>query len=1224
MTIHAQPRLGAPRQRRWTAAVTVLATLFVTLLGTMLTAPAASAAEYPAGEWGTYNGASTHWGNILVDGTYGYCVDPGVTPPSSLDRSKANRVCGKTDADGTPDKAAQMAYLLARYQKTTDTAVAASVSQFARAQYNPDIPITHQGTYDRIVAEAVRNSGPRDVLVQVDADKLTVGYGLVRAGESTGDTAHFADGFTATLTITTPNATFAGGAQSVTVTTGTAMGSVGLVPRHPLIADEPVTVSMAVKDVPESCYLLYAQGATQRIAVPLATTVAGEATGKPAETKWQPKVSSQLDQTALTAGATTVVDKVRAEAVGGTQWPVSQWADAIQTQPKTYFPLVASGEIVRAPVPPAASAVLPDGAVVLPGGPTLVTLPGPGVWAAADVPLPANPGSGHYSLRWCLDAAYQGEYAKYLPKGGPFCDDYFSATERFTVPMRIAVASTLPDQYQPKGTAPDDTITLSLPDAADQWISGADGKPVAVKVEGVYYAGSASSFTLADTPPADAAVLGAASVNVTLPTSGREPVTVKAPAGFTVPTSQYGVWVWRIDKDHQTGQAKPLVAASVADKFGQRLETHVTQMELAIGSHVKDETIPEPAGDATVQVCDTVWVDHGSPTDLWLNQWGTDKPLEVIVNGRLHHSAVPAAQTTRLDNGVPAVEEWELTFTAAGKNHAQTVCHPVGYGDYGAYGFQWRIDLANQPDATTDYLAKGATTPLWLPVETTMVRRTPVIHTAATKWETTKDGDVTVFFQDDLWADDWPDGPADTDAHGAVQHGQWAGLAPWSPDIKTVTVDLWRIEGPVTPDSCTADNPDATLVATNTLTGAQNTWAAAQKVSGSKFKAEGGEATYTFVVSSPGDSRTEPFRTVCGEKTETITIIPAPPSFVTQLVTSADKTASTIEAATRQETALTVEPGAGMVDVLHVWYPDDATGPRTDMAGWQATWDVYYVPAGDDPVTSTIIETDGGRKVYEGATCTPDTLLTSLSEPVRVERPGTFTSPVFTAPDEPGMIYVVETVTNTPGKDGPAVVQRGLCGLVSESAVIPQPEPAPQITTKAPATATVGDHITDEATLTGPYAKGDQVDFWYQTGEFTNPDAPAEELVCIKPHPNDMTGATHIGTVTLDHDIPAGTIETITSPEFTTEKPGCTFIKEIATRPGDEDEQPTVIAQGWFGAADETTIWTPPPPMRTIETGGSALPNTGTNALPWILAGGACLLMGGVLIGVICWRRRSM
>ncbi|MDR0626695.1 MAG: hypothetical protein LBG11_05460 [Bifidobacteriaceae bacterium] len=109
--------------------------------------------------------------------------------------------------------------------------------------------------------------------------------------------------------------------------------------------------------------------------------------------------------------------------------------------------------------------------------------------------------------------------------------------------MTLAIASKLPDQYRANGQAPDDTITISLGNPEDQWIALPSGKPAIVRVDGVYYAGSASSFTISDQQPADAKALGTATVDVTLPTSGREPVTVPAPAGFTVPTSQYGTWV---------------------------------------------------------------------------------------------------------------------------------------------------------------------------------------------------------------------------------------------------------------------------------------------------------------------------------------------------------------------------------------------------------------------------------------------------------------------------------------------------------------------------------------------------------------------------------------------------------------------------------------------------------------------------------------------------------
>jgi hypothetical protein len=151
---------------------------------------------------------------------------------------------------GAPDKTARLAYLLARYEQTTDASVAASVSQFARGEYHAGIPVSHQGVYDALAAEAKRNGGPRAALVEVDAGNLKVWWGLVRQGETDRAGAHYADGFTATLRITTANATFADGSQTMTATTGTAVKQAALKPRHPLTADEPVAVQLTVTGVP--------------------------------------------------------------------------------------------------------------------------------------------------------------------------------------------------------------------------------------------------------------------------------------------------------------------------------------------------------------------------------------------------------------------------------------------------------------------------------------------------------------------------------------------------------------------------------------------------------------------------------------------------------------------------------------------------------------------------------------------------------------------------------------------------------------------------------------------------------------------------------------------------------------------------------------------------------------------------------------------------------------
>ena len=1019
-------------RHRWRGVINLVVTAIIAATTLMIPVGTASAYSLPTGENGTYNGVSTHWGNILIDGRYGYCVDPGAAPPANLDDANATKICGQTDASGNLDANGQIAYLIGKYDQTTNLETAVSISQLSRSQYHPNIPVTYPVVYNDLISEAKRNGGSHAGLIQVDADNLIVWYGLVRPGETDRGTAHYADGFTATLTITTPNVTFTSGATSMNVTTGVTAKSAGLVAKHQLIADEPITVTINISEVPSNCFLLHDNGPTQqRVATSMLTTVTGTTTSQATETRWQPQITTMIDTPNLASGATSVNDLVKADAVGGTQWPVATWDDAIQTQPKTYVPLVASGQIAKASTPLSPSASLPAGASVLPGEPTLVTLSGPGVQTTTTVPLPADPGSGHYSIRWCLDPQYQGGNAKYLPKGPASCDQWFAMTERFTTPMRINITSTVPLQHQNKGQAPNDTITLTLPDAADQWISGTDGKPVVVKAEGTFYAGSASSFTVTNQPPADAKAVGTATVNVTLPTSGRDPVTVPAPAGFTVPSSQYGVWVWHINRDHQTDNVKPLIAESVSDKFGQQLETHVTQMDLTIASHVKDPAITEPVGKNTAQVCDTIWVEHGSPEDLWLNQWGTDQPVQVVVDGTLYHSAVPGTQTIN-PGDVPPVDQWTLSFTAAGQNNAQTVCHTINYGDYGAYSFQWTINQDHQPDATKDMLAAGTVTPLWLPVETTMVKRTPIIHTTATTWDTTTDSATTTYLADGIWQTNWPDNQDDTDMYGAVEHGQWNGLDPWAADGRTITVQLWRINGPITPDSCSLDNPNATLIATNTTTPALNTWEGAQTVSGSRFKADV-DGTYTFVVSWPGDDRTQPYQSVCGEKSETITIISNKPAFVTQLVAPTDTDTSTVDAAQAQNVGISIQPGQELVDVLHTWYPNTTNRPAP-MDGWQVTWQAYYVPA--DGRDANIVDGPDGTKIYSNAICTPDTLYWASDQPVTINKPGRFTSPVFTAPDQPGSVFLVETITDTTG-DQPTIVHRGACGAVNESAIIP-------------------------------------------------------------------------------------------------------------------------------------------------------------------------------------------
>jgi hypothetical protein len=222
-----------------------------------------------------------------------------------------------------------------------------------------------------------------------------------------------------------------------------------------------------------------------------------------------------------------------------------------------------------------------------------------------------------------------------------------------------------------------------------------------------------------------------------------------------------------------------------------------------------------------------------------------------------------------------------------------------------------------------------------------------------------------------------------------------------------------------------------------------------------------------------------------------------------------------------------------------------------------------------------------------------------------------YRSPVSTAPERPGTVFAVETVTDTSG-DQPKVVLRGVCGAASGTAVIPAP-PTPRITPTAPTRASTGAKAKDEAVLTGPFPAGTTVEFWYQFTEFADPGAAPGDLGCAAPDPRGMEGATRIGATILEQELDAGDTANVSSPEFTSDEPGCTWIKEIAWAPGGGPDG-DVLAEGRFDTLSERTVWRRPP--TTPEE--PALPLTGANTLLWagaaagLLAAASALARGGL------------
>lgn len=103
-----------------------------------------------------------------------------------------------------------------------------------------------------------------------------------------------------------------------------------------------------------------------------------------------------------------------------------------------------------------------------------------------------------------------------------------------------------------------------------------------------------------------------------------------------------------------------------------------------------------------------------------------------------------------------------------------------------------------------------------------------------------------------------------------------------------------------------------------------------------------------------------------------------------------------------------------------------------------------------------------------------------------------------------------------------------------------------------------------------------------------------------------------IGAVTLAEAVPAGRTASLKSPRFTVAEPGSTWRKRVAWAPGSGD-QGVVLAEGWFRAVNEKTVWQSPPPDEP------ELPRTGAETRLITGAAAAVLVLGAALARTRLW-----
>lgn len=879
-----------------------------------------------------------------------------------------------------------------------------------------------------------------------------------------------------------------------------------------------------------------------------------------AELAFQPSVTSNMVTPVKVANGESLADTWDIKATGDYSWEAGV---EVITTGELYWTLNPPPAVIPGGTGAATLTDLKDAVAAVPNK-TLVhtethTSSGEEVYTAGGNLVATQ--SGYY---WWF--VYQDKQLQPSPKRivDSYADDAFVQRELRPSTTEFAITSLVEDRFLNRGQVPTDTVTLT-PNDGSSWMPTPDGAAPVVNLEGVYYGNSDNSnWVLGDSAQPGLTELTTASLTVTLPTSGLEPVTAPVSGESAVTHSTYGYWVWTMEQSNQPAQTQLILSKDQTDKFGQDSETAVTRMRLRVFSERVSEytdptsgkgTINEPIVGETAPVCDAIWVELEDPTkDQWLNLWGTATPVSVVVDTDLRTNDTPVGVTEPSAVGTlesPIVKSFTNTFTKAGKENQQVICHTV-MGDkdqYGFYNFQSGIDKTKQLPTHTDYINledtyqtdnltwdivtqsyvtaahvtgawgnNGYESSTWLPNETVSVlKRDPKIKTAARLWDTTNtDAGPNTFLVDDVWQTGWPMGPEDTNRTGAVDHAQWGGLNEWAADEKELTVELWEVSSlTFTPGlTCTAPDSNSRLVASFTAGGrgalaAANTYVGHDQVSGNAFKAENDGMAYTFVIKFAGDDRVMPYTSACGEPSETKIFRTDEAGFVTQFAEVG--TVTTKETAQAQKQGATITPGTVMVDNLHVWWKDQGDA-KPDMSAVTARWEFYFTPLKNQSEKSIVTNVDGDL-VYENMQCIDENLVTKSKESISLRKgPGAYKSPEVTMPEGYGVFGAVEIVEDTTDPANPIELHRGTCGIVSEtveSVVTPKIDIEKWSTNEGWAQASKGDHDT----------QGDAKELNRKTDEeitFTITNNGTEPLVMVTVTDELIDGVNSIENLTCD------------------------------------------------------------------------------------------------------------
>lgn len=355
--------------------------------------------------------------------------------------------------------------------------------------------------------------------------------------------------------------------------------------------------------------------------------------------------------------------------------------------------------------------------------------------------------------------------------------------------------------------------------AGDQW-ARFNGQDIPLNCDWTVYGPFGEREVTSTTIPSGAPVAATGTVVVNGPGA----------TSFTWTPGASGVYAFVVEvKKSRQGTNAQYIRSDARDAYFASNETFTVRMSPQLSTQVVDKHSDDPDYISADRV--RVSLPAG---DVWLAQSGSKLPLRVRVTAYGCYN-VPTAPQTGVPAAATVLGTRFLTYTGPGEQTIPAIPRTCD----GAVTYVAEIRIEDQSSAMQAALSGNVRDRFMLVPETTYARHTITHSSQAREYNVHIGGRA----YDDITLGGFPE-----------DHGQWQGIAGWSPDLATATTTVWRRE---TPFDTAAVPADATVFKKVTIPATNGThqvgYTDADKIQPYQ------SGYYVFVTCFAGDDRVAPF-----------------------------------------------------------------------------------------------------------------------------------------------------------------------------------------------------------------------------------------------------------------------------------------------------------------------------------------------------------------------------